>query len=84
VAGPGGEHVGSPPFLLERLSGGGGRVAHGSTAERSWSGVTYAPDSQHQHTALVEAVLDGDEEAARAVMREHCAGTAELLRSFLA
>lgn len=40
--------------------------------------------SQHQHTVLVEAVLDGDEEAARAVMREHCAGTAALLRGFLA
>ncbi|WP_374935929.1 FadR/GntR family transcriptional regulator [Streptomyces sp. SM10] len=40
--------------------------------------------SQHQHTSLVEAVLDGDEEAARAVMREHCAGTAALLRGFLA
>ncbi|MFF4245144.1 FadR/GntR family transcriptional regulator [Streptomyces sp. NPDC001822] len=40
--------------------------------------------SQAQHTALVEAVLDGDEEAARAVTREHCAGTAALLRGFLA
>lgn len=40
--------------------------------------------SQHQHTSLVEAVLDGDAEAARAVMREHCAGTAALLRGFLA
>ncbi|MDF6022129.1 FCD domain-containing protein [Streptomyces sp. JH34] len=40
--------------------------------------------SQHQHTVLVEAVLDGDEEAARAAMREHCAGTAALLRGFLA
>ncbi|MEU1216607.1 FadR/GntR family transcriptional regulator [Streptomyces sp. NPDC005791] len=40
--------------------------------------------SQHQHVALVEAVLDGDEEGARAVMREHCAGTAALLRGFLA
>ncbi|MEU0149332.1 FCD domain-containing protein [Streptomyces sp. NPDC006288] len=40
--------------------------------------------SQHQHTAVVEAVLDGDEEAARAVTREHCAGTAALLRGFLA
>ncbi|MFJ8867617.1 FadR/GntR family transcriptional regulator [Streptomyces sp. NPDC102473] len=40
--------------------------------------------SQHQHTVLVEAVLDGDEEAARAVAREHCAGTAALLRGFLA
>ncbi|MFF0396338.1 FadR/GntR family transcriptional regulator [Streptomyces sp. NPDC005248] len=40
--------------------------------------------SQHQHTALVEAVLEGDAEAARAVMREHCAGTAALLRGFLA
>ncbi|MFB8027592.1 FadR/GntR family transcriptional regulator [Streptomyces sp. NPDC056465] len=40
--------------------------------------------SQHQHTVLVEAVLEGDEEAARAVAREHCAGTAALLRGFLA
>ncbi|MEU2505692.1 FCD domain-containing protein [Streptomyces sp. NPDC007863] len=40
--------------------------------------------SQHQHTALVEAVLDGEADAAREVMREHCAGTAALLRGFLA
>ncbi|WP_326696635.1 FCD domain-containing protein [Streptomyces sp. NBC_01754] len=40
--------------------------------------------SQHQHTALVDAVLAGDEETARAVAREHCAGTAALLRGFLA
>ncbi|MCS0636158.1 FCD domain-containing protein [Streptomyces sp. LP05-1] len=40
--------------------------------------------SQHQHTALVEAVLDGDADGAREVMREHCAGTAALLRGFLA
>ncbi|MFE7468101.1 FadR/GntR family transcriptional regulator [Streptomyces sp. NPDC057499] len=40
--------------------------------------------SQHQHTDLVEAVLAGDGEAARAVTREHCAGTAALLRGFLA
>ncbi|MFI8815656.1 MULTISPECIES: FadR/GntR family transcriptional regulator [unclassified Streptomyces] len=39
--------------------------------------------SQRQHAALVGAVLDGDEEAARAVAREHCAGTAALLRGFL-
>ncbi|MER6995896.1 FCD domain-containing protein [Streptomyces sp. NPDC000410] len=39
--------------------------------------------SQRQHTALVEAVLDGDADAAREVMREHCAGTAALLRGFL-
>ncbi|MEU2545752.1 FCD domain-containing protein [Streptomyces roseolus] len=39
--------------------------------------------SQHQHTALVEAVLDGEADAAREVMREHCAGTAALLRGFL-
>ncbi|MFJ3784066.1 FadR/GntR family transcriptional regulator [Streptomyces sp. NPDC090093] len=39
--------------------------------------------SQHQHTALMEAVLDGDADAAREVMREHCAGTAALLRGFL-
>lgn len=40
--------------------------------------------SQRQHTALVEAVLARDEETARAVAREHCAGTAALLRGFLA
>ncbi|MEU4211118.1 FCD domain-containing protein [Streptomyces sp. NPDC026206] len=40
--------------------------------------------SQRQHTALVGAVLDGDAEGARAVMREHCCGTAALLRGFLA
>ncbi|MFB7916897.1 FadR/GntR family transcriptional regulator [Streptomyces sp. NPDC056061] len=40
--------------------------------------------SQHQHTGIVEAVLDGDAEAARAMTREHCAGTAALLRGFLA
>ncbi|MFF9352195.1 FadR/GntR family transcriptional regulator [Streptomyces sp. NPDC014734] len=39
--------------------------------------------SQHQHTGIAEAVLDGDAEAARAMTREHCAGTAALLRGFL-
>lgn len=39
--------------------------------------------AQHQHAALVEAVSAGDAEAARAVAREHCAGTAALLRGFL-
>jgi DNA-binding FadR family transcriptional regulator len=39
--------------------------------------------SQRQHTALVEAVLDGDADAAREIMREHCGGTAALLRGFL-
>ncbi|MFS4106684.1 FadR/GntR family transcriptional regulator [Streptomyces sp. PD-S100-1] len=39
--------------------------------------------SQRQHEALVEAVLEGDADAAREVMREHCAGTAALLRGFL-
>ncbi|MGW7300224.1 FadR/GntR family transcriptional regulator [Streptomyces sp. NPDC054829] len=39
--------------------------------------------SQQQHTALVEAVLEGDTDGAREVMREHCAGTAALLRGFL-
>ncbi|WP_432066743.1 FadR/GntR family transcriptional regulator [Streptomyces sp. C10-9-1] len=39
--------------------------------------------SQHQHTALVDAVLEGDADAAREVMREHCEGTAALLRGFL-
>jgi DNA-binding FadR family transcriptional regulator len=39
--------------------------------------------SQAQHTALVEAILEGDAEGAREVMREHCYGTAALLRGFL-
>ncbi|WP_424214612.1 FadR/GntR family transcriptional regulator [Streptomyces sp. BI20] len=39
--------------------------------------------SQHQHAVLVEAVLEGDADGAREVMREHCAGTAALLRGFL-
>ncbi|MGG8410018.1 FadR/GntR family transcriptional regulator, partial [Streptomyces sp. 12297] len=40
--------------------------------------------SQQQHEVLVEAVLERDAEAAREVMREHCCGTAALLRGFLA
>ncbi|MGW6708697.1 FadR/GntR family transcriptional regulator [Streptomyces sp. NPDC054956] len=40
--------------------------------------------SQQQHSTLVEAVLDRDADAAREVMREHCCGTAALLRGFLA
>ena len=40
--------------------------------------------SQRQHAALVEAVLDGDADGAREMMREHCSGTAALLRGFLA
>ncbi|MBN0048717.1 FadR family transcriptional regulator [Streptomyces actuosus] len=39
--------------------------------------------SQQQHVALVDAVLERDADAAREVMREHCAGTAALLRGFL-
>jgi DNA-binding FadR family transcriptional regulator len=39
--------------------------------------------SQRQHTTLVGAVLDGDAEGARRLMKEHCAGTAALLRGFL-
>ncbi|GAA3728188.1 FadR/GntR family transcriptional regulator [Streptomyces tremellae] len=40
--------------------------------------------SQRQHAALVGAVLDRDADAAREIAREHCAGTAALLRGFLA
>ncbi|MFE1291009.1 FadR/GntR family transcriptional regulator [Streptomyces sp. NPDC058751] len=40
--------------------------------------------SQRQHTAIVDAVLDGDADGARETAREHCAGTAALLRGFLA
>ncbi|WP_210574914.1 FadR/GntR family transcriptional regulator [Streptomyces sp. GESEQ-4] len=39
--------------------------------------------SQRQHIAIVEAVLDGDADGAREMMREHCGGTAALLRGFL-
>ncbi|MEU1851629.1 FCD domain-containing protein [Streptomyces sp. NPDC019990] len=39
--------------------------------------------SQRQHTAVVEAVIEGDADQAREIMREHCAGTAALLRGFL-
>ncbi|MFD5030413.1 FadR/GntR family transcriptional regulator [Streptomyces sp. NPDC058220] len=39
--------------------------------------------SQRQHTALVGAVLDGDADGAREIAREHCGGTAALLRGFL-
>jgi DNA-binding FadR family transcriptional regulator len=39
--------------------------------------------AQRQHIELVEAVLAGDSERARRVSREHCAGTAALLRGFL-
>ncbi|MFE9338695.1 FadR/GntR family transcriptional regulator [Streptomyces sp. NPDC007063] len=39
--------------------------------------------AQQQHAALVAAVLEGDGEGARAIAREHCAGTASLLRGFL-
>ncbi|WP_269855005.1 FadR/GntR family transcriptional regulator [Streptomyces sp. RPT161] len=39
--------------------------------------------SQTQHAALLDAILEGDVDGAREVMREHCAGTAALLRGFL-
>ncbi|NLU75178.1 FadR family transcriptional regulator [Streptomyces sp. HNM0575] len=39
--------------------------------------------AQQQHAELVDAVLAGDSERARRVSREHCAGTAALLRGFL-
>lgn len=39
--------------------------------------------SQRQHSALVEAVIEGDADQAREITREHCAGTAALLRGFL-
>jgi DNA-binding FadR family transcriptional regulator len=40
--------------------------------------------SERQHTALVESILGGEPDRARTVMREHLAGTAALLRGFLA
>ena len=39
--------------------------------------------SNAQHTRIVDAVLDGDAEAARRAMAEHLAGTTALLRGFL-
>ncbi|MEO3754613.1 FCD domain-containing protein [Streptomyces sp. B6B3] len=39
--------------------------------------------SQEQHAELVAAVLAGEPERARVAMREHCDGTAALLRGFL-
>lgn len=40
--------------------------------------------SNEQHTAVVDAILAGDPEAARRSMAEHVDGTAALLRGFLA
>ncbi|MEV1289973.1 FCD domain-containing protein, partial [Micromonospora sp. NPDC049679] len=39
--------------------------------------------SDAQHTRAVDAILAGDAASARAVMEEHCDGTAELLRGLL-
>ena len=39
--------------------------------------------SDHQHEAVVEAVLAGDANRARQVMEEHCDATSALLRGFL-
>jgi DNA-binding GntR family transcriptional regulator len=39
--------------------------------------------SDHQHAAIVEAILRGQADRARAEMEEHVDGTAALLRGFL-
>ncbi len=39
--------------------------------------------SHDQHDALVAAILDGDDEAARAAMEEHCDATSALLRGLI-
>jgi DNA-binding FadR family transcriptional regulator len=39
--------------------------------------------SNHQHEAIVDAILAGDPDAARQTMQEHLSGTAALLRGFL-
>jgi DNA-binding GntR family transcriptional regulator len=39
--------------------------------------------SNAQHALIVEAVLDGNAEAARRAMAEHLEGTGALLRAFL-
>jgi DNA-binding FadR family transcriptional regulator len=40
--------------------------------------------SEHQHAAIVTAILAGDREGARVAMAEHLSATAALLRGFLA
>lgn len=72
------------------------RLAHADRPVRGGTGLGERPPglhpllvrnlehSQRQHAALVEAVLDGDADGAREMMREHCGGTAALLRGFLA
>ena len=39
--------------------------------------------SNAQHTRIIDAVLDGDADAARRAMAEHLDGTTALLRGFL-
>jgi DNA-binding GntR family transcriptional regulator len=39
--------------------------------------------SNEQHVLIVNAILDGDADAARSAMTEHLSGTAALLRGFL-
>ena len=39
--------------------------------------------SDKQHAAIVDAILGGQEDAARTEMEEHVDGTAALLRGFL-
>lgn len=45
--------------------------------------ATNIEHSNHQHGAIVSAILAGDPEAARVAMDEHLEGTAALLRAFL-
>ena len=39
--------------------------------------------SHDQHDALVAAILDGDADAARTTMEEHCDATSALLRGLI-
>lgn len=78
-------------LTLAELSGSPSLAGHYAAVRASVNGlldcmpllVRNLEHSQRQHAALVEAVLAGDAAGARAVMREHCAGTAALVRGFL-
>ncbi|KNB49735.1 FadR/GntR family transcriptional regulator [Streptomyces caatingaensis] len=78
-------------LTLAELSGSPSLAAHYAAVRASVNGlldcmpllVRNLEHSQRQHAALVAAVLAGNAPGAREVMREHCAGTAALVRGFL-
>ncbi|MBH1936710.1 FadR family transcriptional regulator [Streptomyces sp. AV19] len=78
-------------LTLTELSGSPSLAAHYAGVRAAVNGlldcmpllVRNLEHSQRQHTVLMTAVLTGDVAGAREVMREHCAGTAALVRGFL-